>query len=602
MPGARPAKQPSRLQRRMMPLLEGSHGNENAPPHRALIGRRLRRAALFPSGPRAVLAAGAEAGRARAPWERSTKALPCPSPPTATRPSSEGLPTTVALGPRGSGRGAAASGPSRDPSWSARAPWGPLTKAAPCPSPPTATRPSSEGLTTTATLGPRGSGRGAEASGPSRDPSSSARAPWGTLNKAFPCPSPPTATRPSSEGPTTTVALGPRGSGRGAEVSGPSREPSWSARAPWGPPNKAAPCPSPPTATRPSSEGTATTAGAGAAWVWTRSGGVWTQQGAKLVGSGAVGNAQQGYSVSLSADGNTAIVGGHCDNSSAGAAWVWTRSGGVWTQQGPKLVGSGAVGTARPRHFRVPLRRRQHGHRRRVERQQQRWGRVGLDEERRCLDPAGSQAGRLGRRGEPLTQGSSVSLSADGNTAIVGGDGDNSGAGAAWVFAIYPEPAGLVEDAHATGSTISNLNGVLEPGETVLVETGWRNTGAADATFTGSSPSFTGPSGATYGLDDAAADYGTIAAGASANCLTATETPETAHSPSRTRRRARSRTGTRCSRKTCRSPPPRPGCSTSARAFRTCRPRSSSTARSRRSCTPESPRGARRPRIAPGIR
>ncbi len=27
-----------------------------------------------------------------------------------------------------------------------------------------------------------------------------------------------------------------------------------------------------------------------------------------------------------------------------GAAWVYTRSGGVWSQQGPKLVGTGAVG------------------------------------------------------------------------------------------------------------------------------------------------------------------------------------------------------------------------------------------------------------------
>ena len=85
---------------------------------------------------------------------------------------------------------------------------------------------------------------------------------------------------------------------------------------------------------------------AGAAWVWTRSGGVWIQQGNKLVGTGAVGNAGQSYSVSLSADGNTAIVGGNGDNGGAGAAWVWTRSGGVWTQQVPKLVGSGAVGNA----------------------------------------------------------------------------------------------------------------------------------------------------------------------------------------------------------------------------------------------------------------
>jgi formylglycine-generating enzyme required for sulfatase activity len=119
--------------------------------------------------------------------------------------------------------------------------------------------------------------------------------------------------------------------------------------------------------------------GAGAAWVWTRSGGVWTQQGTKLVGSGAVGNAGQGYSVSLSADGNTAIVGGNRDNSFAGAAWVWTRSGGVWTQQGTKLVGSGAVGSY-------------------------------------------------------ARQGNSVSLSADGNTAIVGGNFDNLYAGAAWVW------------------------------------------------------------------------------------------------------------------------------------------------------------------------
>src|SRR5437879_6299446 len=117
---------------------------------------------------------------------------------------------------------------------------------------------------------------------------------------------------------------------------------------------------------------------AGAAWVFTRSGGVWTQQGTKLVGTGAVGSAYQGYSVSLSGDGNTAIVGGLVDNSNAGAAWVFTRSGGVWTQQGTKLVGTGAVGSA--------------------------------------------------------IQGVSVSLSSNGNTAIVGGSSDNSYAGAAWVF------------------------------------------------------------------------------------------------------------------------------------------------------------------------
>jgi hypothetical protein len=120
--------------------------------------------------------------------------------------------------------------------------------------------------------------------------------------------------------------------------------------------------------------------GAGAAWVWTRSGTVWTQQGNKLAATDAGGIAQQGYSVSLSADGNTALIGGQGDNGDAGAAWVWKRSGSTWTEQGAKLVGSGAVGAA--------------------------------------------------------SQGHAVALSGDGKTAIVGGhsDGDNGNAGAAWIF------------------------------------------------------------------------------------------------------------------------------------------------------------------------
>jgi hypothetical protein len=52
--------------------------------------------------------------------------------------------------------------------------------------------------------------------------------------------------------------------------------------------------------------------GIGAAWVYTRSNGVWTQQGSKLVGTGAVGNAEQGWSVSLSSDGNTPSATRQC--------------------------------------------------------------------------------------------------------------------------------------------------------------------------------------------------------------------------------------------------------------------------------------------------
>jgi hypothetical protein len=94
----------------------------------------------------------------------------------------------------------------------------------------------------------------------------------------------------------------------------------------------------------------------GAVWVFTRGGGIWTEQGSKLVGTGAVGAARQGSSIALSADGNTALVGGVGDNSYAGAAWVYTRNGGVWTQQGVKLVGAGAVGSASQGHKGIPSR------------------------------------------------------------------------------------------------------------------------------------------------------------------------------------------------------------------------------------------------------
>ena len=129
-------------------------------------------------------------------------------------------------------------------------------------------------------------------------------------------------------------------------VSGPSRAASWSAPARLGTPPQG-------TSVALSADGNTAivggpndNTGAGAAWVFTRSGGVWTQQGDKLVGTGAVGSAAQGSSVALSADGHTAIVGGPNDNTNTGAAWVFTRSDGVWTQQGSKLVGTGAVGSA----------------------------------------------------------------------------------------------------------------------------------------------------------------------------------------------------------------------------------------------------------------
>jgi len=131
----------------------------------------------------------------------------------------------------------------------------------------------------------------------------------------------------------------------------------------------------------------------GDARVFTRNGGVWSQQGETLAGSNASGEVEQGVSVSISADGSTAFVGSFYDKGSAGAVWVWSRKGTSWSQQGPKLVGSGAQGY--------------------------------------------------------VSQGSSGLPSADGTTAIVGGAGDNGFDGAAWIWSKRSGP--WKADGQATG-------------------------------------------------------------------------------------------------------------------------------------------------------
>ena len=158
--------------------------------------------------------------------------------------------------------------------------------------------------------------------------------------------------------------------------------------------------------------------GIGAAWVYTRSGSTWTQQGSKLVGTGASGTAAQGQKVSLSADGNTAIVGGYHDNSNTGAVWIYTRTAGVWTQQGSKLTANDNIGAAQ--------------------------------------------------------QGRSVSLSADGNTAIVGGYADNSNAGAVWIYTrtagVWTQQGSKLVGTGATGAAQQGQSASLSSdGNTAVV-------------------------------------------------------------------------------------------------------------------------------------
>jgi hypothetical protein len=152
----------------------------------------------------------------------------------------------------------------------------------------------------------------------------------------------------------------------------------------------------------------------GAAWVFTRSGSSWSQQGPKLIGdctaacggpngtgeTDSIGDDGFGESAALSGDGNTALLGAEADGNFAGAAWVFTRAAGAWSQQGAKLVGDCTTG---------------------------------------CGGPNGT--GEANGTDDGGSFGASVALSGNGGTALVGAPQDtncncdlNFGRGAAWLF------------------------------------------------------------------------------------------------------------------------------------------------------------------------
>jgi hypothetical protein len=158
----------------------------------------------------------------------------------------------------------------------------------------------------------------------------------------------------------------------------------------------------------------------GAARVFTRSGSTWTQQGPRLTGGSEQVDEGFGTGLALSADGNTALVGALYDNERVGAAWVFTRSGSTWSQQGPKLTGAGEVG-----------------------------------------------------KGE---FGEAVALSADGNTALIGGGGDNGSAGAVWVFtrsgSTWSQQGEKLTVGKGEGSYFGNSVSLTSDGNTALVAGG----------------------------------------------------------------------------------------------------------------------------------
>jgi gliding motility-associated-like protein len=77
----------------------------------------------------------------------------------------------------------------------------------------------------------------------------------------------------------------------------------------------------------------------GATWIFTFNGTSFVQFGNKLVGTGNIGKPFQGSAVCLSGDGTTVIVGARGDNGSYGATWIFAYNGASYVQVGSKLVG-----------------------------------------------------------------------------------------------------------------------------------------------------------------------------------------------------------------------------------------------------------------------
>ncbi|HUL93669.1 MAG TPA: FG-GAP repeat protein [Burkholderiales bacterium] len=71
---------------------------------------------------------------------------------------------------------------------------------------------------------------------------------------------------------------------------------------------------------------------AGAVYVFAKIAGTWLQE-AYVKASNTAANDTFGYSIALSSDGNTLAVGARGKAGGAGAAYVFTRAGGVWSQQ-----------------------------------------------------------------------------------------------------------------------------------------------------------------------------------------------------------------------------------------------------------------------------
>jgi hypothetical protein len=217
----------------------------------------------------------------------------------------------------------------------------------------------------------------------------------------------------------------------------------------------------------------------GSAWVFQRSGSKWLQQGEKLTGSDeeplVIGELMYGSafggSVAISADGNTALVGGPLDHQGEGAIWAFTRSGTVWSQQGAKITAEGELPSftfGLGGSFGSGLALTPNGNTAIV-------GAFGDDNGagaawifKRFEGHWTQQPGKLlgSEESEGGGFGTNVAIAEDGRTALIGDGPGQEGSppveGGAWVFSLVP-PSATTGSASEVGTTYATLAGFVDP-------------------------------------------------------------------------------------------------------------------------------------------
>jgi CSLREA domain-containing protein len=168
------------------------------------------------------------------------------------------------------------------------------------------------------------------------------------------------------------------------------------------------------------------------------------QQGAKLKAGGAT--AQFGWSVALSDAGDVAVVGAPFDSNNTGAAWVFTRSGSIWTQAAQLTPTAGEQLSPGFYGFSVAI--SGDGNTALVGSPQDGGGVGAVWVFRQASPTSWPEQQELPTPTDETAPGDfgySVSLSTDGDTALIGAPADNTNLGAAWVYGFSPFAGGWTQ-------------------------------------------------------------------------------------------------------------------------------------------------------------